>query len=460
MVEFRVNNSGIRLSRKARRRGSAAILAMMYLVIFGSLAAAMAIVAQGNMSTADTYLRSARATAISETGMRYIIYQINQAAASVTTRDGIIDSTNAPALWVRVRDTMLGAMINNDHNLAEPTVLNTVLTIGPIAMGPGEPSFTATLTPHPITGENYASTYYQRPPFNQMTPVISASSPLDATWVRARVSTNDGGIIRSVQVDLQIDKKIPYAILSKSRVMIGSHVVIDGPIGSTFTETSLVNGHPIQMQSDFISLTSALDADLTALINTLNANDQDGDNRISIASSAETAGITNPAQYDLNGDGYIDDYDYFLKAFDSNADNAVTSLELDTVNDINTAQLLQLIDTFGDPTRAGYNDGRIDYEDRYAKVRGQIDLTADFDGWNNGAAGGNIQQYLRGPIHADHGEQPLEFASSEIAQQNYQASDFDVSTFSTMATGDLLIQAQTQAALNDPSDPLSPQPLG
>ncbi len=34
-------------------RGAAAVLAMMFLMIFGSLAAAMAIVSQGNLSTAD-----------------------------------------------------------------------------------------------------------------------------------------------------------------------------------------------------------------------------------------------------------------------------------------------------------------------------------------------------------------------------------------------------------------------
>ena len=45
----------------ANRRGVASILAMMFLVIFGSLAAAMAVVAQGNLRTADSAMKVSRA---------------------------------------------------------------------------------------------------------------------------------------------------------------------------------------------------------------------------------------------------------------------------------------------------------------------------------------------------------------------------------------------------------------
>ena len=54
---------------------------------------------------------------------------------------------------------------------------------------------------------------------------------------------------------------------------------------------------------------------------------------------------------------------------------------------------------------------------------------------------------------------PIEFGSSEISQHDYVASDFDVTAFASLATGDLQTQDELQAALNDPSDPTSPQPL-
>ena len=48
-----------RTRRASRRHGVASVLAMMFLVIFGSLAAAMAVVATGNIRTADVSLRDA-----------------------------------------------------------------------------------------------------------------------------------------------------------------------------------------------------------------------------------------------------------------------------------------------------------------------------------------------------------------------------------------------------------------
>jgi hypothetical protein len=446
--------------RHYRSRGAAAILAMMFLVIFSSLAAAMAIVAQGNMSTADTHYRANRAAAAAETGMTFVTYRLRQSASGVTTRDGIIDADNAPALWIQVRTAMLDAMTDNAHNVAEPFVDEAgVLQIGPIAVGPGEPTFTASVAAHPIAGENYGSSYYQRPPFDAMTPAVSVAAPLDATWVRVSVRATDGSITRTLAVDCRIDKKIPFAILSKSRVMIGQNVMIDGPIGSRFMETHLPGGHPIQMQSDFYGYHSSLDAALDALVAVLNSNDQDGDNRISLASSAETDGIEDPQDFDLNGDGYIDDYDYFLGQFDSNDDQVVTGTELDIDGNINAAQLLELIDTFGDPTRYGYDDGVIDAHDRYAKLRGEVLIKASLQSWNDGAAGGNIQNYYQGPVDADYGKSPLTFEAADVDVHDYGPADFDVSDFRDMATGDLTTQAETQAALHDPSDPDSPGSL-
>jgi hypothetical protein len=457
-VRIRPSAFGIRHSRN---RGATAILAMMFLVIFSSLAAAMAIVAQGNLSTADTHYRANRAAAAAETGMTYIMVRLRQAASSVTTRDGIIDVDNAPALWTQARTAMLTAMSGNAHNVTEPFVDEAgTLFVGPIAVGPGEPRFTAELLAHPLAGEDYAAAYYQRPPFSAMATPVNADNPLDATWVRVRVEAIDGQITRSVQVDCQIDKKIPFAILSKSRVMIGQNVMIDGPIGSRFTETHLPGGHPIQMQSDFYGYHASLDAALDALAAVLNTNDQDGDNRISLVSSAEVDGIDDPGDFDLNDDGYIDDYDYFLGHFDTNDDQVVTGTELDTDGNINAAQLLELIDTFGDSTRYGYNDGVIDAHDRYVKLRGEVLIKASLESWNEGAANGNIQAYYQGPVDADYGKNPLTFEAADVDVHDYGPADFDVSTFRDMATGALVTQAETQAALHDPDDPDSPGAMG
>ena len=452
------------IRRPCARRGAAAILAMMFLVIFSSLAAAMAIVSQGNLASADTNIKVTRALASAETGMRWITYRLKQVTVDVKTRDGIIDATNAPSLWLETRDALLTALSNEGHSIAEPYAIGDRLHIGPISISADAPTFRAEFTPHPIADEDYDSAYYQRPPYSQMTPAVSNDAPLDATWVRVRVWAVDGNgdsrIGRAVQMDFKIDKKIRFALLSKSRVMIGRNVMIEGPVGSRFAETHIENGHPVQMASDFRGLDPSLDAELDDLSDWLTANDNDGDNRLRVADAGESEGLADAAALDFNGDGYIDEFDFFVNHYDANADGQVSSSELDTLNNINTAQLLELIDTFGKPTRAGYGDGVIDNDDRYAKVRGELMVTADLQGWLDGAAGGSYQPHLQGPIEPDFGQNPLTFEANLDAVHDFQASDFDTSTFRTSADGDLMAQALQQAADHDPADPTSPKPLG
>ncbi|MCC7191498.1 MAG: hypothetical protein IT444_01840 [Phycisphaeraceae bacterium] len=464
-MSFSQQNIASPVRRRFRReRGAAAILAMMFLVIFSSLAAAMAIVSQGNLATADSNLKMNRALAAAETGMRFMVYRINQESAKITTRAGLIDGTNAPALWTALRNALQTSFTGEVHNLSEPSLNGSTLTIGPIAVGPNSPTFIATLTPHPLAGENYNAAYYQRPPYSQMVPAVSSSNPLDSTWIRVKVSASDGPvgrqITRSISMDFKLEKKIRFAVLSKSRVMIGANVMIEGPIGSRFTDTNLTNGHPVQMQSDFAGLDTALDASLTPFINTLKTNDVNGDNRLNVNDAAEINGMTNPAQYDKNGDGYIEDYDFFLARFDANADGKISNSELNTAGDVRRAQLMALIDTFGDPTRSGYNDGFIDNSDRYAKIKGSVLFTAAMAGWNNGAAGGAYQNYFQGPIRPDTGQSPIQFEASDASVHQFEADDFDVTTYRNLATGDLAAQAATQAAQYNPADPSSPRPLG
>jgi len=451
-----------------RNRGAVAILAMMFLVIFGSLAAAMSIVAQGNLQTADSHMKINRSLAAAETGMRYLTYRLNQVTKQVKTTSGVIDEDNAADMWDETRVLLMTALSSQLHNLAEPYEVGSQLHVGPIAVGPGEPTFTATFTPHPLAGEDYDSSYYQRPPYSDMSPAVSSSNPLDLTWIRVKVVAVDGPpvsqVTRSIQMDFRISKKIKFAILSKSRVMIGRNVIIDGDIGSRFTEVNLANGHPIQMVSDFRGMDGAkgdaLDGDLDALVGTLATSDVDGDNRINISNAAETAGLTNPTSYDLNGDNYIDDYDFFLANYDVNADGRVTATELDAATNTSNAQLLELIDTFGNPARPGYNDGVIDNNDRYAKIQGQIKLTAGMQAWVDGAAGGTYQDYFAGSIRPGVDEVPLTFEAPAEDMFDFGPGDFDVSSFQSLADGNLAAQAALQAAQHDPMNPASPQPLG
>ena len=330
---------------------------------------------------------------------------------------------------------------------------NGVVHVGPIAVGPNAPSFEATLTPHPIAGEDYDSEYYDRPPYSDMG--VSAASPLDAQFVRVTVTAYDGAtdnqVARSISMDFQITRRIDFAVLSRSRVMIGQNVIVEGRIGSTFMDTDLTNGHPIQVLSDFRGLDPALDAQLDALTGSIIADDQNGDNRLSIYDSTEVADYADPASFDLNSDGYIDEFDFFLGHFDTGSSpGQISQSELEaTLDPLRATQLMALIDTFGDPNRAGYGDGLIDEFDRYAKIRGEVHVSALAQDWNDGAGGGAYQDFLQGPIVAGHNDAPLTFDSVENSV--YDLDEFNVASFRTMASGDLATQATQNAANHDPT---------
>ncbi len=447
-----------------RDRGAAAVLAMMFLVIFSSLAAAMAIVSQGNLTTADSSLKINRSLAAAETGMRFMIYRLNQVTqgdatagtAGIKIREGEIDAALADTLWTDAR-TQLRDLLAADFQYQQgnpPYEVGTTLIVQDIPVGPGQPQFGATFEPHPLANEDYDNAIYSRSPYSDMDPPVSNLAPLDSRWIRITVTAGDGPvgsrIFRSVSIDFQIEKKIRFAVLSKSRIMIGRNVMIDGPVGSTFLETNLENGHPIQMESDFRLLDPALDADLDLFRNTLVTNDTDGDNRINLASSAEISGMTDPAQFDYDQNGYIDGYDFFMAHFDANADLQVSLVELDpTTTDVNRQQLLKLIDNFGIPSRQGYGDGVIDEYDRYAKIRGEVYITADKQGWEDGAAdpdgpggvAGAYQDYFEGSVHPDFGEDALTFNADTDSVHQFEPSDFNVSSFRAMASNDFAAQA-------------------
>lgn len=449
--------------------GVAAVLAMMFMVIFSSLAAAMAIVAQVNLSTADSHLKVNRVLSAVETGMQFVMFRLNRATGNVLTTDGLIDEKNAVILWETTKSILLADLQNELHNLGEPVQNGKVLQIGPISLGAGYPAFTAGFTPHPIPSEDYDGIYYDREPY--ITMGVSNVNPMDATWVRVRVEAIDGPtgheVTRGIEMDFKIDKKIRFAILSKSRVMIGRHVMIEGAVGSRFTDTHLTNGHPLQMVSDFRGLHARLDQDLDMLTGILITNDMNGDNRLNLNDPLEIAGIINPASLDANMDGHIDDYDMFIDQFDANGDGAVSALELDTANNIIAAQLLMLIDTFGDPMRDGYYDGLINSHDNYAKIRGQVMVKANLSGWEAGAANlngsgfGAYQDFFQGPIISDYKKAPLQFNATDVVAHQFEPSDFDVSSFRNMTASDsFIIQTGQQLAQHNPNDPSSPQPVG
>ncbi len=497
---------GKRVGKRVERgndRGAVSILAMMFLVIFSSLAAALAIVSQGNLATADSHLKINRALAASETGLAYIENRLALITKDVTTSAGTVTNSNATILW----DQVVAGFLNPEygvadaaHNIEEPTVIDGTLHIGPIPIGPNDAStFEVELTQHPLPGEDYTSAFYRQPAFESFwtahveayhsgAPIGTLSQgqidealatwEMDSTWVRVKVIGTDGPVIRpirrAISVDFKIDKKIRYALLSKSRVMIGRNVIIDGPVGSWFTETSLTNGHPIQMESDFLGINGNLDTDLSllraALAEVADADvsplqrDMDHDNRLHVdgpeasdLKDEDTGEIdlnNDGIHDDVNGDGYIDDYDFFMSRFDTdnNGSVSVSELEANVASPVIASQLMELIDTFGDAGRIGLNDNVIDDDDQYAKIRGQVEMLATLSDWESGAAQGTYQDFFSGPVHSSVGKASVSFDVSPSKFPDFENS-YDTSVYEAMATGDLASQTSTQIGANPGGDP-------
>ncbi len=461
-----------------RQRGIVAVLAMMFIVIFSALAAAMAIVSQGNLRTADTYQHVNRSLSAAETGMNFCQYRVAAVANTITTNKGLIDQGMSDTLWPLLRDGIVASMGNDLHCLQPPIATTSVVTIGPIRVGDlsTSPTFTLTISRHPLVGENYNSATYQKAPYNQNDGdnpytangmAVTAANPIGGWWLRVRSVGTDSGYSRSVQLDCRMDKKVRFAMLSRSRLMLGPNVFVSGPVGSRFNYTGVANGHPIQMKDNFRGFDTQLDGWIDAFNTYLAAHDTNGDNRVRLADTRESGQLDNAASYDKNGDGYVDSADLFLMRFDANGDGKITADEF-TKSDgtMYEPQLWKLMNEAKYPAGTQFDwtnykvmlpgssvwtDAKSDLtmingRDQLAKLAGQVSIIANQDTWQSGAANGSYHNVVTGPIKPDTGAAPITFNASDQALPPLGASNFDSAPYKALATGNFASQVSSNTA--------------
>ncbi len=447
-----------------RRRAVASVLAMMFLVIFGSLAAAMAVVAQGNLRTADSALRVSAAHSAAETGIVFGIRRLEESAKRFIVEKGVLDADFAHDLWlgsydegsdgaVTIEDpdwpagyaedsapTSIAEAVRNAH-LAEQThdPTHTFCLPGQESL-PAIDGFGTLLTcPIALTEEEDGSPNPEGPYF-QLRYELVASAP----YVRLTSVGVDGEIARTLQIDVRLDKKIEYAMLAPSRIMIGKNVRIEGPLGTRYGtepgELDSANGDPLVKRSDFYYLDedpdTGLNPKLDALYGLIPTNDVDGDARLRVNHTTENQGLADPL-LDFDGDEYVDDWDLFMAHYDLNpADGMVVwnqalaqaaglspSLEVEFDKDLQLAHLMDAAnpdrdgdgvvtpcDGVGPGTDCGlgYLDGVIDANDLYAKVRGRLRFGVLRSEWED-AHGASYQTIVHGPIHPGPEQPPVEF---------------------------------------------------
>ncbi len=453
-----------------RRRGVTAVLAMMFMVLFGSLAAAMAIVSQGNLYTASSHLLVTRALGSVDTGLRVAQARLAQVSAQLRVEKGRITPDYADDLWEGDWSDGDGAVITPEGDDATDGVAALLTTLHAA-------DSTVDLPVEYATSDAWLVT----------TPIVlaqdvqgDATEAFQITYVpigdgefRAVVTgyawdgVRDEWITRTAQQDFRMAKRVKHAILGPAKIMIGKNVSIDGPIGARYDQVDEVDGHPLVVRSDFYGIDDLLDDMLEDFFEACVSDDTNGDNRLAIHHTIEgqSLGALNGRDYDGDtipdnaftesggsSDGVLDEFDLFLSRFDSNGDGKAVlggilivgtphesaTPEFSGVDD-DLAFLLDAAvpDRDGDgllndrDEALGYRDGAIDYRDRYAKIRGPVAFRTDRDDWEdqltiNGEPIGDYQQYVYGPIRPGPGEDPVTFNSGDDT-----LPDIDYSTFDT-----------------------------
>lgn len=346
------------------RRGVAAVLAMMFLILFGSLSAAMAIASRGNITTAATQLHVNRAQSAAETGLAIARARLAEAANRFLVSESTVSGSFGVSLWTGNTSSLGTVQVlpprTGRQDLSPPNGLATALAQvhaldqGTIAsLGVASPVVGNAMAG--VSTATYAPAYWVYTPAVAIEPAAQGQSmptlaymityaPLaSGTDVRAIVTGFDlsysrGGqfVQRTVMQDFRISKKIKQAIISSSRVMIGKNVMVSGGMGCRFDAVTSNNGDPLVLRSDFKGLSPILDAKLAAFQAGLAAYDVDGDNRLRVSHPIESQGIpSGTTDYDgdgqpdhafddVTGDGYVDELDIFIKTYDRDGDGRVT----------------------------------------------------------------------------------------------------------------------------------------
>lgn len=396
----------------ATRRGVVSVLAMMFLVLFGSLGLAMTIASQGNLRTASTQLHVNKALSAAETGLAVAKARLAEATSRFIVDKGVVDAAYGRKLWAGTlssgdgQKTVLAPPSGFTENslpggLAQALVNvhaadGNTLTVSGLASTPSitsAPTGTDTnvyaasnwVVTAPVAIDGVASSTSQNAAFQityaplangtDVRIIVTGFSSLGAagsTFAYRTGNAADRSLTRTITQDYRIMKRPRHAVLSPARVLIGKNVQVNGDLASRYTQTTYDHGEPMEVKSDFKGLDPTLDSYLDAFFAGVKQYDVDGDNRLRVNHPTESKGIPNAQTYpqlfagggaspfaDATGDGMVDDFDIFLNFYGSDDGHGRKRIDLASVH-LPDADLAYLIDS-GVPDRNrngvfGYTD--------------------------------------------------------------------------------------------------------
>lgn len=375
----------------ASRRGVVSVLSMMFLVLFGSLVAAMAIASQGNTRAASTHLHVVRAMGAAETGLAIAKARLAEAASRFVISNSDMNADSVTALW----DGDLGALgavevlspPSGHSEASEPASLAEAISLIHAADGNlvdwGDVS-SPTVTSAPagadldvFRDDGWVVTpvvALEELPIDDAVPVSQPAfqvvyAPLaNGTDIRVIVTGYDFGyrrngqpLTRVISEDIRLVKRVNHAVISPSRIMIGKNVHVTGDLGCRYDDVDWTNGDPLTLRSDFMGLDATLDDKLADFYAAVDASDIDGDNRLRVGHAIEGAAIPDAtgADYggdpdaspfaDITGDGFVDEFDVFINHFDANGDGKVMLSDALRAGTPNADAEAEFVDSSGNP---------------------------------------------------------------------------------------------------------------
>ena len=209
---------------RANRRGVSSVLAMMFLVIFSSLAAAMAVVAQGNLRTADSYMKVSRAMSAAETGLVFAKRRLLEESQRFVATEGDIDAYYGASLWDGTYATDGSVVVMPPDGYSEPSppsgiaeaMLNAHLAdshtitpeLGDELLPMLDGFHTLFARPIALTAKEDGSPQENGPYFRLTYEMLEPGEGGDTTAAYLRVTSvgYDGRITRTLQMEFRIAK--------------------------------------------------------------------------------------------------------------------------------------------------------------------------------------------------------------------------------------------------------------
>jgi hypothetical protein len=457
------------------QRGSTLMMTLIYVLMFGALASSMVSFSQGNVMVEQSDRDTKVALMAAESGMSFLLQKISTASLP-TIKEGSIATMVSPytvtTLWSGT--TVEGITNNNGVGVSLASALNSSGAWATGVTGAPTPTGTNSLNTAsiPLDAANSSATFSLAVAWDSGNPYTIAGTGTSIAKLHLTSTGQSNLISRAVTLDVWIQKKLNYAVYSNVAIQLGKNVHVIGDIGSTYAATD--KGPPVQMFSDFHYLPNSgnIDAGLSTLRGLLATYDTQHTNRLNlstpgVATAAAAAGLS-----DVNGDGYIDEYDVALQKFGTKVNpgsadqwgitaasftNPVTGKSYDS-------DMFTLDDspmgTQSTAPWAGYGDNIVDYEDNLAKVTGNIKMAIPYSSWTSAASGWsqygdttgttgstNFNSQFEGTV-ASTSAAPVQFGVDFTSQQTLTPQNFDTSGYLNLSgtNGGTKVGSTTSAA--------------